>query len=89
LFDQTPGLSDFVKKGKGSVDEAQLAAARQWASIAVPKGLRISKDHGGLVSDGTLSYYEDPGQNGANMKSTNKLRAVLEEVQQLRNSGGL
>lgn len=89
LFDQTPGLSNFVKKGYGSVDDAQYAAARQWASIAVPKGLRISKDYGGTVSDGTMSYYEQPGQNGANMKSTNKLRAVLEEVEQMRSNGAL
>jgi hypothetical protein len=89
LFDQTPGLSNFVKKGRGSVDDAQYAAARQWASIAVPNGLKISKDYGGAVSDGTTSYYEEPGQNGANMKSTNKLREILIEIEQMRANGGL
>lgn len=70
------GLAGFVRKGIGSVDDAQFAASQEWASIAAPKG-RVRWGKG--VSDGTQSYYDEP-PNFANPESTRMLRQVLEEV---------
>jgi hypothetical protein len=79
-------LSAFINDGKGSVDGAQYAAAKEWASIAVPAGLPIrgytdkaGKYHPGPISNGRMSYYESKA-NHANMESTNQLRAALEQI---------
>ena len=69
-------LADFALRSKGTVDSAILAASKEWASIAVPAGLKTS---GGLISDGTLSYYESAA-NHANQQSTAALRKLLESV---------
>lgn len=71
------GLSGFIKHGKGSIDDAQYAAAMEWASIAAPAGMKI-KD--GRVSDGTLSYHESRA-NRANIKSTTMLRDALKRLE--------
>jgi hypothetical protein len=76
-------LAAFVKKGKGTVDDAQLAAAKEWASIAAPNGATIKN---GSVSDGTSSYYESSA-NHANQSSSKKLRDILVEIAQSRGSG--
>ncbi|SEL27484.1 hypothetical protein SAMN05216214_11030 [Atopomonas hussainii] len=80
LIDKAGGgsLSRFVKNGEGSIDDAQYAAAKEWASIAAPAGMKI-KD--GRTSDGTLSYHESRA-NTANMKSTTLLRDALREANQ-------
>lgn len=70
------GLGAFVRKRKGTIDDAQLAAAQEWASIAAPTGRRISD---GRISDGSLSYYESSA-NHANTDSTRMLRDILIEV---------
>jgi LysM repeat protein len=70
-------LADFVLNGKGSVDSAQLAAAKEWASIAVPAGY---KNKYGIVSDGNLSYYQKTGQNAASATASRELRALLMNV---------
>ena len=80
-------LADYVFKGKGSVDDAMYAASKEWASIAAPKGRRISKDR---ISDGTDSYYESKA-NHASMKSTNAVKAYLLKIGAMRSaikSGG-
>ncbi|SEN67723.1 hypothetical protein SAMN04487857_1372 [Pseudomonas sp. ok272] len=69
-------LAKFIKYGKGELNDAQNAAAKEWASIAVPSGYRI-KD--GRISDGTLSYYESSA-NRANSESTKRLRIALEHI---------
>ncbi|MFL9929606.1 muramidase [Paraburkholderia sp. RL18-103-BIB-C] len=66
-------LAAFVKNGVGTVDDAQNAAAKEWASIAAPKGCTIQD---GRISDGTLSHYESSA-NHAFMPSTNSLRDIL------------
>jgi hypothetical protein len=63
------GLARFIKQRIGTVDDAQYAASKEWASIAAPSGLPIKN---GTISDGTLSYYESSA-NRANMNSTNRL----------------
>ncbi|WP_371369515.1 hypothetical protein ACA097_07705 [Pseudomonas sp. QL9] len=69
-------LGGFIKNGRGSVDSAQLAAAKEWASIAAPAGSQI-KD--GRISDGRLSYHESQA-NSANQRSTLMLREILFEI---------
>jgi hypothetical protein len=71
-------LADFIFKGKGSLSEAQLAAAQEWASIAAPANATIND---GRKSDGTMSFYEKAGQNHASMKSTEKVIEVLREIE--------
>ena len=83
------GLANFVKRGQGTIDDAQYAAARVWASIATPAGKTIDPDYGGYVSDGTMSYFAQPGQNAASMKSTNRLIDILKRVQEARGNGQL
>ncbi|MEM5298757.1 muramidase, partial [Burkholderia sp. JPY481] len=73
-------LAKFIGQGVGTLDDAQYAASKEWASIAAPAGCRI-KD--GRISDGSLSYYEG-ANNHAYMPSTNRLRSTLAEISQSR-----
>ncbi|MBT8769603.1 hypothetical protein J7302_26210, partial [Pseudomonas sp. DB1] len=73
-------LARFVKHGKGSIDDAQYAAAKEWASIAAPCNYLI-KD--GRSSDGTLSYYESRA-NRANIDSTRALIKTLEATRRTK-----
>jgi hypothetical protein len=66
-------LAEFVKNGIGTADDAQYAAAKEWASIAVPGGRAIQN---GRISDGAQSYYNS-SSNRAFMPSTNQLRDIL------------
>lgn len=78
LVDKAGGgvLAAFIKNGAGTTDDAQYAAAKEWASIAVPDGYKIQ---GGQISDGTLSYYESSA-NHAFMPSTIQLRELLRSI---------
>jgi hypothetical protein len=78
-------LAAFVKKGQGTVDDAQFAASQEWASIAAPSGRAIST---GAISNGTMSYYQGSA-NSANSVSTTKLRKILEEIAEMRQTGTL
>lgn len=73
-------LASFVRDGVGTVDDAQYAAAKEWASIAAPKGYKTKKDN---VSDGNLSYHEGAA-NSANAGSTRGLRELLMEIAESR-----
>lgn len=73
-------LARFVKDGTGTVDDAQHAAAKEWASIAAPSGKRIRD---GRTSDGSMSHYESAA-NRANSVSTSDLRTILHEIQRSR-----
>ena len=75
-------LARFVINGEGAVDDAQHAAAKEWASIATPAGRTIFN---GEVSNGSMSYYAGSA-NSANRKSTSDLRSILEEIRQGRNN---
>jgi LysM repeat protein len=74
-------LADFVLHGRGTIDGAQLAAAKEWASIGVPAGYRNTY---GVVSNGHTSYYERAGQNSANNAATDALRAFLTNLSRSR-----
>jgi LysM domain len=94
LLDKAGGgvLAAFVRDGRGSIDAAQFAAAQEWASIAVPAGMRIGRwdadrgqyVSGGPVSDGRMSYYQRAGTNSASMSATNALRELLVEINNSR-----
>jgi murein DD-endopeptidase MepM/ murein hydrolase activator NlpD len=86
-------LNAFIDSGTGSVDRAQYAAAKEWASIAVPAGMNIAghKDKQGVydpgpISNGRMSYYESKA-NHANMDSTNQLRGILQQIDTTRTAG--
>ncbi|KVV25472.1 calcium-binding protein [Burkholderia ubonensis] len=94
LFDKAGGgrLSAFVKKGKGTIDDAVFAASQEWASIAAPNGYPTNKEikrpdgtKERVISDGTLTYFQSQGAaNKASMTSTRKLREILERIQSSR-----
>ncbi|WP_109483696.1 muramidase [Paraburkholderia sp. C35] len=69
-------LANFIKNGVGTPDDAQYAAAKEWASIATPSGFKIMN---GQISDGTLSYYHS-NANIAIDTSTNQLRSILRSL---------
>ena len=72
-------LGRFMTSGAGTVDQAQFAAAQQWASIAVPAGYRTQRD---AISNGMMSYYGGPA-NRANLNETQALRSLLSNLKQL------
>lgn len=75
LIPHTPGLADFIFRGRGSVDDAQYAASQVWASIAVPQGRRTKRNQ---VSNGRMTYFDNTGRaNRANEDATNALRSYL------------
>ncbi|HKU65436.1 MAG TPA: hypothetical protein VJQ06_10285 [Rhizomicrobium sp.] len=69
-------LDNLLNRGEGTVDQAQNAASRKWASVAVPAGYP-TRDRG--ISDGTMSYYADPA-NRASMDTTRALREFLTDL---------
>jgi hypothetical protein len=77
------GLADFVIRGEGTTEDAQYAASKKWASIAVPKGKTLRS---GAISDGTMSYYEEAGVNTANDAGTKALATFLDEIEKSRKS---
>lgn len=83
LLDKAGGgvLAAFVKEGRGTIDQAQYAAAKEWASIGVPAGY---KNKYGVVSNGNLSYYQKEGQNAASATATQELRTLLINIDKSR-----
>ena len=76
-----PALRNFVLHGIGSVDDAQYAASRVWASIAVPRG-RLTKLRRISNGDGNMTYFDDTGPaNHANPSATNAFRSYLMSLQ--------
>lgn len=79
LGPKNPALRDFIKYGRGTVRDAQLDAAKEWASIGTPRGECITKCR--QESDGFLSYYA--GKNNAASKSgTETVTAILNKIGQ-------
>lgn len=74
-------LKRFLNDPTVGVDQAQYSAARQWASIAVPKGFPTKHR---AISDGTMTYYDDKPRDGkrpankANVPATREFRKILE-----------
>ncbi|TPU60581.1 LysM peptidoglycan-binding domain-containing protein [Acinetobacter baumannii] len=84
LISKRTKLSQFVRKGIGSLRDAQYDAAQEWASVAVPKGLPLKN---GKISDGNKSYYEKPGQNSSSPESTKMVLEILEKIHRFHKDG--
>lgn len=83
LVIKQPLLRKFIQKGEGSIDDAQLGASREWASIGLPKNKRDK--HGKLptlikdTSDIYTGYHND-GTNNVSKSSTRKVREILTKI---------
>lgn len=66
----------LIENGNATVDQAMIDASKEWASIALPKGV---KNKFGKVSDGNIGYHESP-TNKANRHSTAKVRTIFEKI---------
>ncbi len=77
-------LARFVFDGRGTIDDAQYAVSKEWASIGVPVG---RTDIAGNASNGYRSFYHGPA-NAANRRSTDSLRAKLQDIAVQRPPGG-
>lgn len=78
LISKRTKLYQFVRKGKGSLIDAQYDAAQEWASVAVPLGLPLKN---GKISDGNKSFYEKTGQNSSSAESTKMVLEILRKIQ--------
>lgn len=77
-------LKSFLKDGRGSVEQAQHALSKIWASIPPPSGYSRAKGLG--ISNGqTTSYYKG---NSASPESARLVRAVLTKIQDYHRNGG-
>ncbi|MBP6837377.1 MAG: peptidoglycan-binding protein [Kofleriaceae bacterium] len=75
-----PEIGAYITRGVGTSEDATYAAAKEWASIEVPAGRRISAKRGGLISNGRLSFYQAPGVNSAKAGSGVKTKTALERA---------
>ncbi len=76
-------LKDFIKDGKGSIDDAQQGAAQEWASIGLPKnGTNMNGKRPVLIKKGGGMYtgYYESKTNHANAESTKKVREILTKI---------
>lgn len=76
LLSNRKAINDLIQTGNASVDEAMVAASKEWASIGLPKGEVMGN---GKISDGVKGYHES-ATNKANPKSTAKVRAIFEKI---------
>lgn len=67
-----PEIKSFLD-GKGSMESAQLATAKEWASMPVAAGTKIAN---GKIAAGGESYYAGDGLNAAHT-SEDKVRTAL------------
>ncbi|MGQ1911699.1 hypothetical protein ACT3CE_18205 [Marinifilum sp. RC60d5] len=67
-----PEIIEYLK-GNGNIEDAMYAAAKEWASIGVDKGKKISKDR---IAVGGESYYAGDGLNKAHI-SPDQIKKVL------------
>ncbi|MCA8376288.1 mannosyl-glycoprotein endo-beta-N-acetylglucosamidase [Burkholderia multivorans] len=57
-------ISDYLSGKSEQLGEAIYATAKEWASVAVPKGM---KTESGRISDGTMTFYDKSGKNKASI----------------------
>ncbi|HGL5074085.1 TPA: mannosyl-glycoprotein endo-beta-N-acetylglucosamidase [Burkholderia multivorans] len=72
-------ISDYLSGKSEQLVEAIYATAKEWASVAVPKGM---KTESGRISDGTMTFYDRSGKNKATI-----FQAQMEQA--LQNSRAL
>jgi hypothetical protein len=74
LVQRRAPLARFIFHGTGSVDDAQYAAAQEWASVAVPQNYRTRH---GRLSDGGTTFYDGGPANRASSRATGAVRRYL------------
>ncbi|MCO1371416.1 hypothetical protein L0Z42_12785 [Burkholderia multivorans] len=57
-------IADYLSGKSEQLGEAIYAIAKEWASVAVPKGM---KTESGRISDGTMTFYDKSGKNKASI----------------------
>ncbi|MCO1402852.1 hypothetical protein [Burkholderia multivorans] len=57
-------IYDYLSGKSEQLGEAIYATAKEWASVAVPKGM---KTESGRISDGTMTFYDKSGKNKASI----------------------
>ncbi|AQQ20255.1 mannosyl-glycoprotein endo-beta-N-acetylglucosamidase [Burkholderia cenocepacia] len=57
-------ISDYLSGKSEQLGAAIYATAKEWASVAVPKGM---KTESGRISDGTMTFYDKSGKNKASI----------------------
>ncbi|WP_175835713.1 mannosyl-glycoprotein endo-beta-N-acetylglucosamidase [Burkholderia multivorans] len=57
-------IADYLSGKSEQLGEAIYATAKEWASVAVPKGM---KTESGRISDGTMTFYDKSGKNKASI----------------------
>lgn len=67
-------LGDFLSGKSNDLMAAVYAAAKEWASVAVPQGM---KTESGRISDGTVTYYDKSGKNRASTTAQQMASAIL------------
>ncbi|WP_201552002.1 LysM peptidoglycan-binding domain-containing protein [Psychrobacter fjordensis] len=83
LVIKQPLLKKFIKKGTGSIDDAQQGAAQEWASIGLPKnGTNMNDERPVLIQKGGGMYtgFYESRTNHANAESTKKVREILTKI---------
>lgn len=74
IAEKRPEIKRFLE-GKGSMESAQLAAAKEWASMPVAAGTRLNS---GRIAKGGESYYDGDGLNKAGT-SLESVQAALNQ----------
>lgn len=77
-----PQIGEYLA-GRGSLEAATLAAAREWASVGVPAGIRLAN---GRISQGGESYYAGDGLNKAHI-SVEQVQQALKSSRQATIAG--
>jgi hypothetical protein len=69
-------IADYIHGKSDDINAAILAASHEWASVAVPPGLRTKN---GSISDGTISYYTGIANNRASITAFEMARVLQQE----------
>ena len=79
-----PALQDYRLGKADDATSALYDASKEFASIAVPKGLRTASDR---ISDGTMTYYDTKGGNRASIMPHQVLAAMNKDREALKLAG--
>ncbi|MCW3543121.1 mannosyl-glycoprotein endo-beta-N-acetylglucosamidase [Burkholderia cenocepacia] len=66
-------VSDYLSGKSDQLGAAIYATAKEWASVAVPKGM---KTESGRISDGTMTFYDKSGKNKASITEAQMQQAM-------------
>jgi hypothetical protein len=66
-------IADYLSGKSEQLGAAAYATAKEWASVAVPKGM---KTESGRISDGTMTFYDKSGKNKASISQAQMEQAL-------------